>query len=445
MEGLRTRGQPGAVAATRAMLRSGIPHAVLFVGPAGVGKTTLALDVAAALLCLAPDREARPDGTCRACHQVAHGNHPDLHRLEPAGAGSVIPIGGRGERGVRDLIADLALMPVEGGARVAVVAAADRMTEDGQSALLKTLEEPPPGAVLLLCATDEERLLPTIRSRCVRIRLGPLSIADVAAIVAEQVPADAPTATRFARLSGGRPGIALAFARAPEAAVIRGEIARTLLDLLSASRSSRLTGVRDLALRAGQLLAALDAGLRRAEPPTSALQRGGKQSARTKVGGTAAAAVPAPTAAPTSEPPAADTASLELPEEGGRTARVPAAERRAAAIALVEIWRETVRDLALVGLGNRSTLRDPELIEDLEAAAAPVGPARAAAHLRRLEAGGEQLAGNVSPELVLDVLALSWRPASPAPASPGFAATVTPAKSTAALTAPRRPAAAPTS
>src|SRR5260221_3037733 len=195
MVGLRTRGQPGAVAATRAMLRSGIPHAVLFVGPPGVGKTPLALDVAAALLCLATDPEARPDGTCRACHQVAHGNHPDLHRLEPAGAGSVIPIGGRGERGVRDLIADLALMPVEGGARVAVVAAADRMTEDGQSALLKTLEEPPAGAVLLLCATHEERLLPTIRSRCVRVPLRPLSIAGLAAIVAWANPPDRATPT----------------------------------------------------------------------------------------------------------------------------------------------------------------------------------------------------------------------------------------------------------
>ena len=437
MDGLRTRGQPGAIAAARAMLRSGIPHAVLFAGPPGVGKTTLALDVAAALLCLATDPELRPDGKCRACHQVAHGNHPDLHRLEPGGAGSVIPIGGRGERGVRDLIADLALMPVEGGARVAVVAAADRMTEDAQSALLKTLEEPPPGAVLLLCATDEERLLPTIRSRCVRIRLGPLAIADVAGIVADQAPVDAATATRLARLSGGRPGIALAFARAPEAATIRGEIARTLLDLLPASRSGRLIGVRDLALRSGHLLAALEAGLRRAEPSTPGLQRGGKRAARgTNDGATDAPERPAterpatepptsgPSTEPTTEPSATEPSATEAPvEEGGRMARVPAAERRAAAIALLGIWRETVRDLALVGLGDRHALRDPELLEDLEGAAALVGPDGAGSQLRRLEAAGERLAGNVSPELVLDVLALAWRPAAPVPAARRAAAT----------------------
>ncbi|MEZ0241638.1 MAG: ATP-binding protein [Chloroflexota bacterium] len=420
MNGLRTRGQPGAVAAARAMLRSGIPHAVLFAGPPGVGKTTLALDVAAALLCLAPDAALRPDGTCRGCHQVAHGNHPDLHRLEPAGAGSAIPIGGRGERGVRDLVADLALMPVEGGARVAIVAAADRMTDDAQSAMLKTLEEPPPGAVLLLCATDEERLLPTIRSRCVRIRLGPLAIADVAAIVSDQTEVDAPTATRLARLSGGRPGSAIAFARAPEAATIRGELARTLLDLLSASRSSRLTTVRELALRAGQLLAALEAGLRRAEPSTGAVPRGGRRPARGR--DDAPTTTPQPMGAepamsePGTGPPTAEVPAAEPPmDDGGRAARVPAAERRAAAIALLEIWRETVRDLALVGLGDRHTLRDLDLLEDLEGAAMLVDPASAAVQLRRLEAAGEQLAGNVSPELVLDVLALSWRPVVPVP------------------------------
>ena len=184
MAGLRTLGQPAAVAAVRALLGSRFPHAVVVIGPAGVGKSTLALDIAAALLCSAEDPAAKPCGECRACRMVGHGNHPDLHRLAPSGAGGGISIGGRGERGVRDLVSDLALLPVEGGARVAIIEAAHRMSEDAQSALLKTLEEPPAGTTILLCADDEERLLPTIRSRCTRIRLGPLGIRDVEAVLA---------------------------------------------------------------------------------------------------------------------------------------------------------------------------------------------------------------------------------------------------------------------
>src|SRR5262249_25119383 len=154
------------------------------------GKRTLADDLAAALLCAAPDGAARPDRTCRACRALEHGNHPDLHVLGPTGAGQVIPIGGREDRGVRDLVREAAPMPVEGGLRVAIVAEADRMTDDAQSAFLKTLEEPPPGTVLILTAADEERLLPTIRSRVVRIRVGPVAKADVEAILVDAGLAD---------------------------------------------------------------------------------------------------------------------------------------------------------------------------------------------------------------------------------------------------------------
>ena len=150
-DGFRTRGQPAAVAAARAMLRGGMPHALLLTGPTGAGKSTLANDIAAALLCRDPDPARHPCRECRSCRALEHDNHPDLHRLGTTGAGAVIPIGGPGreERGVRDLVRELSLLPVEGGARVAIISAADRMTEDAQAAFLKTLEEPPAGTVLI--------------------------------------------------------------------------------------------------------------------------------------------------------------------------------------------------------------------------------------------------------------------------------------------------------
>ena len=198
MDGARTRGHPAALAAIGAMIRVGAPGAVLLVGPSGIGKTTLALDLAAGLLCTAADPATRPCGACRACRLAFGGNHPDIHRIGPEGPGRQVVIGGPGKaRGVRDLIGELALLPVEGGARVAIIDAAHRMNEDAQAALLKTLEEPPATTTIVLCADVEEPLLPTILSRCARIRLGPVGVRDIEAILAEQ---------RRRRAPGRRPG-----------------------------------------------------------------------------------------------------------------------------------------------------------------------------------------------------------------------------------------------
>jgi DNA polymerase-3 subunit delta' len=158
---------------------------------------------------------------------------------------------------IRWLIKELALLPMEGGARVAILEHAERLNEPAQQALLKTLEEPPAGVTIDLGADDEERLLPTVRSRCARIRLGPVSGRDIEGVLGDLGLADAPTAARLARLAEGRPGLAVAYARAPEAVAIRGEVARALLDLLGAGPADRLRIIRELLGRAAAATAAL--------------------------------------------------------------------------------------------------------------------------------------------------------------------------------------------
>jgi DNA polymerase III delta' subunit len=390
------------------MLRGGMPHAVLVTGPGGVGKTTFAEDLAAALLCRNEDLAVRPCRSCRGCRALEHGNHPDVHRLAPTGAGSVIPIGGREERGVRDLVRELALLPVEGGARVAIIASADRMTEDAQTAFLKTLEEPPAGTVLVLTASDEERLLPTIRSRCIRLRLGPVARSDVEQILLAAGLVDAPVAARLARLAAGRPGDAVAFARAPESLTIRSEVGRTLLDLVAASRTDRLRITRDLLGRT----AALGATMQVATVAATRGKAAEDQRARSRTGRGRGRA--APVGSDTAASAGADVMTAEADtlagsaEPAGPRARVPAAERRAAALALMAIWRDVARDLALVGLGQAGDVRQLDLLDDLEGVAKRVGDAFAVEQLRRLELAGERLEGNVGPELVVDALALGW-------------------------------------
>jgi len=391
MDGARTRGQPAALGAIEGMIRGQAPHAILLAGPDGVGKTTLALDLAAGLLCEA-DPELRPCRACRACRMVEGGGHPDLHRLGPVGPGRQVVIGGpEGKyRGIRDLIMELALLPVEGRARVAIVDGAERMNEDAQAALLKTLEEPPAGVVIVLCADQESRLLPTVRSRCARVRLGLVGSRDIETIVADHDLADPPLAARLGRLAAGRPGLALAYARAPQAVLIRAELSRVLLDLSAAGPAARLAAVRAAVPRALALVEAL-AGADDGRTGERVTRRRGKSAPLT------------PTTA--SDDPDADSAD-ELGDTRGRP--VPASDRRQAAEILLGLWADVARDLALVGAGGGRSVRDPVLLEELAVSAAAVEPAAVAGFLDRTARGAELLAANVSPELLLDSLALAW-------------------------------------
>src|SRR5512135_2503708 len=120
MSAARTRGHLLAEEIVRGFIAEP-PHAVLLVGPSGVGKTTLAMDLAAGILCQERTSD-RPCGRCRSCRMVAGSNHPDLHRLAPEGPGGQVRIGDAidPEPGsVRGLIRELALLPMEGTARLA--------------------------------------------------------------------------------------------------------------------------------------------------------------------------------------------------------------------------------------------------------------------------------------------------------------------------------------
>ena len=410
MDGARTRGQAAALGAVAGMIRGRVPHAVLLVGPDGVGKTTLAIDLAAGLLCTA-DLASRPCRACRACRLVDSGGHLDLHRLGPVGPSRQVVIGGPEAkfRGVRELVSELALMPVEGGARVAVIEGADRMNEDAQSALLKTLEEPPAGVTIILCADQEGRLLPTVRSRCLRVRLGLVGPRDIEAILIDHDVADPPTASRLGRLAAGRPGLALAYARAPEAVLIRAELTRIALDLTEARPSARLAAARSAIPRAIALSSALAAGdPAQATAVRPARRRGAAAAANAEARAAAGADLLASTAAG-ADLPDEDPSDPLFDEIDGAPRKGPSApERRRAVEILLGLWGDVARDLALVGSGGARSVRDTVLLEELTATSAAIPPGAAAAFLARSAQAAELLASNVSPELLLDVLVLAW-------------------------------------
>ena len=148
-----------------------LPPSLLFSGPAGITKRQTSLAVAQALNCLNPrlttDTHGQPMtdacGVCAACTRIQRGVHPDVVFVEPGDTGAI-----RIDQ-IRDVIERSAYRPFEGRRRVVVIDEADALMAPAQNALLKTLEEPPSLSVFILVTTRPDVLLPTVRSRCIRL------------------------------------------------------------------------------------------------------------------------------------------------------------------------------------------------------------------------------------------------------------------------------------
>jgi DNA polymerase-3 subunit delta' len=181
-----------------ALDRDDLPHALLFTGPAGVGKSRAALVLAARAAC--SSEAARPCATCARCRQVLAGTHPDLQMVAlPHGKKEI------GVDSARALKHFVQLRSVSARRKIAIVDDADRLSIAAQNALLKTLEEPPGHALLILVSTSPGALLSTVRSRCRRIVFQPLSDDDVR-LVLERCGIDPDEARQWAAESDGSPG-----------------------------------------------------------------------------------------------------------------------------------------------------------------------------------------------------------------------------------------------
>ncbi|MFN8546744.1 MAG: DNA polymerase III subunit delta' C-terminal domain-containing protein [Candidatus Eisenbacteria bacterium] len=213
----------------RAIADGVLAHAYLLLGPRGSGRGRLATALAQLLLCPRPDA---PCGACPDCKQARKLAHPDLHLLAPAtkeeerdperfarllegyaadryelfGANPTAQIG---IDQVRALKEDLAKARVSGPRRIGVLLEAGRLGEAAGQSALKLVEEPPPDTVLFLCAEETSSLLPTLVSRCQRLRVRPLPRADLARVLAKELDVPEAEARLLASLSGGSLGRAI--------------------------------------------------------------------------------------------------------------------------------------------------------------------------------------------------------------------------------------------
>ncbi|MDA0979593.1 MAG: DNA polymerase III subunit delta' [Proteobacteria bacterium] len=161
-----------------------LSHAYLLAGPAETGKSTLAEQMAARLLCQGASGSELACGTCSRCRLIAAGTHPDLLRVTLKESKQILV------DQVRSLGEWAQQTSQQGGVKVCLIDPADCLNIQASNALLKSLEEPPKDTILILVTNRPARLLPTLRSRCQRLEVS-LPERDVAVRwLASRIPGD---------------------------------------------------------------------------------------------------------------------------------------------------------------------------------------------------------------------------------------------------------------
>lgn len=246
----------------RAARQGRLPHALLFHGPPGIGKFAAGLRLVQGLLCERA-RGGVPCATCRACKQalslnhldlfvldVAHEDVPEDKRQENIRLDRVVRRSGPGAWEGPVIEEFLSLRAAEGGWRAIVVREAERLRHsqnEAQNALLKMLEEPGTRVLWILETAHPDALLPTVRSRCVPVRLEPPG-PDEALAVLERHGIDRGQALALARWAAGSPGGALALHRRA------AHTFRPLLEALLSGRRSALDAAREVWETQGRFL-----------------------------------------------------------------------------------------------------------------------------------------------------------------------------------------------
>jgi len=164
---------------THFILSQKLPHSYLFYGTEGIGKFLTAKSFAKILNCENKDDQQKGRDNCLSCKKIEANNNPDVFIIEPKGQSIKI-------ENIRELIRKLNLKSFESTNKIVIINNAEKMTTESANTLLKTLEEPPDNTYIILITPQIEIILPTIRSRCIKIPFQPLSLKTVQNILEKQ-------------------------------------------------------------------------------------------------------------------------------------------------------------------------------------------------------------------------------------------------------------------
>ena len=358
IEAVRHASQPGSASMT---------HAWMIVGPAGSGRSTLALAFAATLV--------SQDDDDQALALVSAGTHPDVSVISTDRVTISIDE-------VRELVTQSYYAPSRSRWRVIVMEDADRMTERTSNVLLKALEEPPPQTVWILCAPSTQDVLPTIQSRVRTITLRTPSAEQVAELIHRREGVSHERALEAAREAQCHIGMATRLATDDDARSRRDHTVQAVLQLRSVSQAVTQAGALIAVANEDQkaLLEKLDEQEREETLRSLGIQPGGSV-------------------------PAAVRSSVKALEENQK--RRATRSLRDGVDRICTDITSVLRDVLMIQLGTGGDLVNERFRAQLEQRASDTTAAHSLAAIDEVQVARDRIASNTPPQLALEAMLIA--------------------------------------
>lgn len=215
-----------------------VSHAYILNGEIGSGKKLLSDIFAATLQC--EEHGKNPCGKCKSCLQASSGNHPDIIKVTHEKASVSVD-------DIRTQVnADIDIKPYSSNYKIYIIEDADKMTEQAQNALLKTIEEPPAYAVIMLLVTNKNKLLQTILSRCVTLNLKPVPVEQITKYLMMEYQVPDYNAEIAAKFSQGVIGKAIRYSASEEFNEMKDKVLHLIKYVENMQVYEMLEGIKQL-------------------------------------------------------------------------------------------------------------------------------------------------------------------------------------------------------
>lgn len=216
-----------------------LSHAYIINGEYGSGRQTIASALAKTIQCQSKTDDTDACGVCTSCKQAESHNHPDIKYITHDKTSISI-------NDIREqLNNDISIKPYSSEYKIYIIPDANKMTEQAQNALLKTIEEPPVYAIIILLTENCDSLLPTIRSRCVTLTMNPVEKDKICTYLENKFQLEPEQAQIAANYCQGNIGKAIRFASSSDFIEMKNQVLKLLKNLDSMDIASIIDTIKE--------------------------------------------------------------------------------------------------------------------------------------------------------------------------------------------------------